>query len=72
MNLNVEFRICTGLVIVPDMQTWDGSEVKRVFLAQVAISAFDHVEFILRRAVETAAAREWLGQASRSRSPGVA
>jgi len=64
MNLNVadkEFQICTGPVIVPDLHTWDGREVKRVFLAHVAISAFDHVEFILQRAVEAADVdREWL------------
>jgi len=56
-----EFQICTGPVIVPDLATWDGREVSRVFLAHVAFTHFDHVEFILRREVEAAASeREWL------------
>lgn len=55
------FQVCTGPVIVPDLATWDGDGVDRVFLAHVAITAFDHVEFILRREVEAAPAeREWL------------
>ena len=66
INLNVpdgEFQVCTGPVIVPDLTTWDGAEVKRVFLAHVAITAFDHVEFILQREVEAAPAeRAWLDQ----------
>ncbi len=66
INLNVpdgEFQICTGPVIVPDLATWDGSEVKRVFLAHVAITAFDHVEFILQREVAaTPEERVWLDQ----------
>ena len=50
-------------VILPDLATWDGSEVQRVFLAHVAFTEFDHVEFILRREVEAAPAeREWLDQ----------
>jgi hypothetical protein len=64
INLNAdhsEFQVCTGPVIVPDLTTWDGSEVQRVFLAHVAFTEFDHVEFILRREVEAAPAeREWL------------
>jgi len=68
INLNVpaprghsEFQVCTGPVIVPDLATWDGVEVKRVFLAHVAITAFDHVEFILQREVEAAPEeRVWL------------
>ena len=64
INLNTvdeEFQICTGPVIVPDLATWDGRDVKRVFLAHVAISGFDYVEFILQREVEVAEAeREWL------------
>ena len=64
INLNQaesEFQICTGPVILPDLATWDGHEVSRVFLAHVAISHLDHAEFILRRQVEASAAeREWL------------
>ncbi len=66
ININVdtdEFQVCTGPVIVPDLATWDGHEVNRVFLAHVAFTAFDHVEFILQREVEAAPAeREWLDQ----------
>ncbi len=66
MNLNavdMEFQVCTGPIILPDLATWDGREVRRVFLAQVAISAFDWVEFILQREVEASAAeREWLDE----------
>jgi hypothetical protein len=64
INLNAdhsEFQVCTGPVILPDLATWDGREVRRVFLAHVAFTEFDHVEFILRREVEAAPAeREWL------------
>ena len=64
MNLNVadkEFQVCTGPIILPDLATWDGRDASRVFLAQVAISAFDWVEFILQREVEASEAeREWL------------
>ena len=64
MNLNVEgaqFQVCTGPVLLPDLKTWNGSEVERVFVAQAAISDFDFVEFILRREVEAAPEeREWL------------
>ena len=49
-----EVQICTGPVILPDLSTWDGSEVGRVFLAHVAFSEFDHVEFILSREVQVA------------------
>lgn len=66
ININAddgEFQICTGPVIVPDLQTWDGTEVSRVFLAHVAISRFDHVEFILQREVSAAPEdRQWLDQ----------
>ncbi|MFH1574179.1 MAG: hypothetical protein ABIG68_09355 [Acidobacteriota bacterium] len=56
-----EFQVCTGPIILPDLATWDGGEVSRVFLAHVAFSGFDHVEFILRREVEAAPSeREWL------------
>jgi len=64
INLNAadgEFQICTGPVILPDLTTWDGGDVRRVFLAHVAVSQFDHAEFILRREVEAAPEeREWL------------
>ncbi|MBI2194364.1 MAG: hypothetical protein HYU36_20495 [Planctomycetes bacterium] len=64
INLNEdppEFQVCTGPVIVPDLATWDGSGVHRVFLAHVALSSFEHVEFILRREVQASEAdREWL------------
>lgn len=66
INLNVEngeFQVCTGPVILPDLATWDGAEVTRVFLAHVAFTAFDHVEFILQREVDAAPeARAWLDQ----------
>jgi hypothetical protein len=66
INVNAEageFQVCTGPVIVPDLATWDGHEVQRVFLAHVAFTAFDHVEFILQREVEAAPAeQEWLNQ----------
>ena len=45
ININAEdkeFRICAGPVIVPDLTTWDGRDVRRVFLAHVAISGFDY------------------------------
>ncbi|MBX3054388.1 MAG: hypothetical protein KF753_23140 [Caldilineaceae bacterium] len=58
-----EFQICTGPVILPDLNTWDGQEVSRVFLAHVSITSFDYVEFILQREVAAAASeREWLDQ----------
>ena len=58
-----EFQICTGPLIVPDLQTWDGSQVSRVFLAHVAVTQFDHVEFILQRDVDaTNEDRQWLDQ----------
>lgn len=65
MNLNVEdnqqFQVCTGPIMLPDLRTWDGNDIKRVFQAQVAISAFDWVEFILLREINASDAdREWL------------
>ncbi|MSP12333.1 MAG: hypothetical protein EXR62_05175 [Chloroflexi bacterium] len=64
INLNEptgEFQVCTGPLIVPDLATWDGHDVDRVFLAHVAIADFERVEFILRREVEAAESeREWL------------
>lgn len=66
INLNeagAEFQICTGPVVLPDLSTWDGKEAHRVFLAHVALSNFDHVEFILSHEVEASAAeRAWLDQ----------
>lgn len=66
INVNTdddEFQVCTGPVIVPDLATWDGQEVQRVFLAHVAFTHFDHVEFILQREVEAAPQeRTWLDQ----------
>lgn len=66
INVNAEageFQVCTGPVVVPDLATWDGHEVQRVFLAHVAFTAFDHVEFILQREVEAAPAEQaWLNQ----------
>jgi hypothetical protein len=47
-----EYQVCTGPVIVPDLETWDGKSVTRVFLAHVAFTASDYVEFILRREVD--------------------
>lgn len=64
INLNVEeklFQVCTGPLILPDLATWDGQKVQRVFLAHAAFTQFDHVEFILRREVAAAAEeRFWL------------
>lgn len=64
INLNAadgEFQICTGPVLLPDMKTWNGSEVSRAFLAEVAVTSYDHVEFILQREIEASEAdREWL------------
>ena len=66
INVNAaddEYQVCTGPVILPDLATWDGKEVRRVFLAHVAFTASDYVEFILRREVEAAPAeRAWLDQ----------
>lgn len=66
ININPEapqFQVCTGPVLLPDLATWNGEEVERVFLADVAISALDWVEFILRREVEASTEeRAWLDQ----------
>ncbi|MDE0180726.1 MAG: hypothetical protein OXL39_05245 [Caldilineaceae bacterium] len=62
INVNREdatFQVCTGPLILPDMATWNGRTVERVFLAHAAFTAFDYVEFILRR--EIAPAAEELG-----------
>jgi hypothetical protein len=64
INLNVadgEFQVCTGPVLLPDLATWDGREVARVFMAHAAFTRFDRVEFILQREVEAAPEeRAWL------------
>ena len=64
INVNetdAEFQVCTGPVIVPDLATWDGTGVDRVFLAHVAVSSVDFMEIILQREVEAdATEREWL------------
>ena len=57
MNINEEddeFQVCTGPVLLPDLSTWDGHNIHRSFLADVALSSFDYVEFILRRAIDVA------------------
>ncbi len=48
------FQICTGPLVLPDLTTWNGRIVDRVFLAHVALTAFDYTEFILRREVVAA------------------
>jgi hypothetical protein len=66
MNLNPaneEWQVCTGPIIVPNMRSLDGSQIGSVYLAHVAISAFDHVELIFRRPVEVSEeAAGWLDQ----------
>ena len=58
-----EYQVCTGPVIVPDLETWDGEGVTRVFLAHVAFTASDYVEFILRREVDVSdAEKAWVAQ----------
>ena len=64
MNLNADdgqYQVCTGPVLLPDLATWDGSDVHRVFVAHAAFSRRDRVEFILRRPVQAAPEeRAWL------------
>ena len=48
------YQVCTGAVALPDLTTWDGAGVDRVFAAHAAFTADDHVEFILRRSVDVA------------------
>ena len=48
------YQVCTGAVALPDLTTWDGAGVDRVFAAHAAFTADDHVEFILRRGIEVA------------------
>lgn len=70
ININeedAEFQVCTGPVVLPDLETWDGSEVHRVFLADAAISGFDRAEFILRREIEAAEREKHWYEAPRGR-----
>ena len=70
ININEEdeeFQVCTGPVVLPDLETWDGREVHRVFLADTAISGFDHAEFILRREIEAAEREKHWYEAPRGR-----
>ena len=64
INVNREdatFQVCTGPLILPDLATWNGRVVDRVFLAHAAFTAFDYIEFILRREVAAAPEElEWL------------
>ena len=64
INVNAKddaFQVCTGPLVLPDLATWDGRSVNRVFLAHAAFTAFDYVEYILRRGVAPAPAElEWL------------
>ncbi len=48
------YQVCTGAVALPDLTTWDGAGIDRVFVAHAAFAADDHVEFILRRSIELA------------------
>lgn len=48
------YQVCTGAVALPDLTTWDGVGVDRVFVAHAAFTADDHVEFILRRSIALA------------------
>ena len=57
INLHVagsQFQVCTGAVVLPDLATWDGACVDRVFVGHASFTAKDHVEFILRREIELA------------------
>ncbi len=70
ININeedAEFQVCTGPVVLPDLETWGGGEVHRVFLADAAISGFDHAEFILRREIEAAEREKHWYEAPRGR-----
>ena len=66
MNLNEDdgqFQVCTGPVLLPDLATWDGRDIHRVFVAHAAFSRFDRVEFILRRPVSASPEdRVWLDE----------
>ena len=64
INVNADpaqFQVCTGPILLPDLATWDGADLSRIFIADVALTRFDRVEFILRREVEAAQSeKEWL------------
>ena len=66
MNLNEavgQFQGCTGPLLLPDLATWDGRDIHRVFVAHAAFSRFDRVEFILRRPVSASPEdRVWLDE----------
>ena len=53
------FQVDTGPMALPDLATWDGAAVSRVFLAHAAFSAWDRAEFILRREVEPLETEQW-------------
>ena len=60
-DLGNEFQVSTGPILVPDLSSWNGSDIGRSFLAHVALSSFDHVEFILRREVDVSdAEKNWI------------
>ncbi len=57
------FQVCMGAVPIPDLGTWDGTSVNRAFLADLAFSEFDYIEFILQRTLEVAEhEKEWYYQ----------
>jgi hypothetical protein len=64
INVNTDppqFQVCTGPILLPDLGTWDGADLRRIFVADVALTRFDRVEFILRREVEAAdSEKDWL------------
>ena len=56
-----QYQVCTGPLLLPDLATWDGKDLHRVFVAHAAFSGSDRVEFILRRPVCAAPEeRAWL------------
>ena len=60
---NPQFQVCTGPILLPDLATWNGDDIQRVFVEDVAITAFDWVELIRRRECEASPEeREWLDQ----------
>lgn len=66
INVNSEeskFQVCAGPVLLPNLATWNGDEVGRIFKVEAAFSEFDFIEFILRREVEASPKeREWYNQ----------
>ncbi len=56
-----QYQVCTGPLLLPDLATWDGKDLHRVFVAHAAFSGSDRVEFILRRPVRASPEeRAWL------------